>query len=63
MKLFGKLSHAEAGRLEHILHGGLKGADDGTWDDTAELIADLRKQHPQVPPESLSFRLPGRQTA
>ena len=57
MGMFSKLTPAQAGRLEGALFGGLTGASDEIWDETADVIGDLRRDQPKVPPASLGFRL------
>lgn len=60
MGLFSKLTPAEAGRLDGALFGGMEGQNDEIWDETAEVLGQLRDEQPQMPPESTGFRLWGR---
>jgi hypothetical protein len=63
--MFSELTPQEAGRLENALYGALDAVDAARDSygpverDVLELIDDLRVQHPEVPPETQSFGLPG----
>jgi hypothetical protein len=69
--MFKGLTPHEAGRLESALCNALMDADEvgqfggplespphaDMWDETADIICDLRAQHEYMPPETNGFRL------
>jgi hypothetical protein len=61
--MFKELTPHEAGRLESALCNALMDADEvgqfdePLWDETADVICDLRAQHEYMPPETNGFRL------
>lgn len=65
--MFSELTPDEAGRLDGALFGSLTELSasqpdhgDEMWDETADIIGDLRSQQPYMPPDTADFRLPRR---
>jgi hypothetical protein len=73
--MFRELTPTEAGRLDSALFGSLERLEEvgqfgepyqspphtDMWDETADILGDLRGQHEYMPPETADFRLSKRQ--